>query len=49
MFFKPHLNTDSTNTRRAFTCIQAQKHSLKLTFNHRTNGPFIKEKTILIY
>ncbi|KAE9524769.1 hypothetical protein AGLY_014819 [Aphis glycines] len=36
-FLKSHLNTDSTKTRRAFTCIQAQKHSLKLTFNHLTN------------
>lgn len=34
-----NLRTDSTNTRRALTWIQAQKHSLKLTFSQRTSGP----------
>jgi len=34
-----YLSTDSTNTRRAFTWIRAQKASLKFTFSQRTRGP----------
>jgi hypothetical protein len=41
-----NLRTDSTNTLRAFTWTQAQKHSLKFTFSHLTSGPY---KQILIF
>jgi len=39
IIYSTNLRTDSTNTLNAFTWIQAQKHSLKFTFSHLTNGP----------
>lgn len=43
-FLANYRRTDSTNTRRALTWIQAQKVSLKLTFNHLTSGPCLWKK-----
>lgn len=40
LYRKSYLSTDSTNTRKAFTCIKAQKASLKFTFSHLTKGPW---------
>ena len=41
-----YLSTDSTNTRKALTWIQAVNASLKFTFSHRTNGPWKKKKRL---
>ena len=38
----PNLSTDSTNTRSAFTWIQAVKHSPKLTFSHLETTDIMK-------
>lgn len=42
-----YLNTDSTNTRRAFMWIHAMKASLKFTLSHRTKGPCVDRNSIL--
>lgn len=44
-----YLNTDSTNTRRAFMWIHAMKASLKFTFSHRTRGPWVEINSTLIF